>query len=63
MHPRPCMRLIRVFQIGVEGRDSPTVEGMENFAGGGDLICMVVGTWGEVILTIRTLFKAKNNIL
>ena len=57
------MRLIRVFQIGVEGRDSPTVEGMENFAGGGDLICMVVGTWGEVILTIRTLFKAKNNIL
>ena len=35
---------------------------MGNFAGG-NLIYMVVGTWGEVILTIQTFFKAKNSIL
>ena len=29
----------------------------------GDLVYMVVGTWGGVILTIRTFFEAKNNIL
>ena len=32
---------------------------MGNFAGGGDLIYMVVGTWGEVILTIRTFSRPK----
>ena len=30
---------------------------------GENLIYMVVWTWREMILTVRTLFKAKNNIL
>ena len=30
---------------------------------GGNLIDMVMWTWGEVILAIRTFFNAKNNIL
>ena len=37
--------------------------GMENVAGGGDLIYMMLDSWGEMILTIQTFFKVKNNIL
>ena len=40
---------------------SPT-EGNGEFCWG-NLIYMVVGTWGGVNLTIKTFFKAKNNIL
>ena len=44
----------RVFQIVLRGR-------MGNFDGGGTFY-QVVGTWG-VILTIRSFFRTKNNIL
>ena len=56
------MPLGRVFQIGVGGGESPSVEVDGKFCLG-DLIHMMMETWGEVILTIRTFSKAKNNII
>ena len=51
----------RVFQIAVTGRGiPPLVWGKQNFAE--EIFYSVVGTW-ELILTIWTFFKAKNNIL
>ena len=34
LNASPCMRLTRVFQIGVEGRDSPSVKGDGKFCWG-----------------------------
>ena len=39
----------------------PPVGAMGNFVGG--FFCWVLEIWREVILTIWTFFKAKNNIL
>ena len=55
-------QFIRVFQIALMGGRIPPAVGrgglMENFAGG--IFFRVVGTCWEVILTIRSFFKAKN---
>ena len=63
MHP--CMPLTRIFHITLrsERRDFfPSGGGNGEFCWG-EFNLHGVGTWGEVILTIQTFFKAKNNIL
>ena len=44
------------------GVNSPSVKG-DGKLSWEDLVYIVVGTWGVVILTIQNFFKAKNNIL
>ena len=54
--------LTSVFQIGVGVHPPLSGERWEIFLGE-NLIYMVLWTWWEMILTVRTLVKAKNNIL